>query len=272
MTVIALLADLHFGSVPPGLAEQLRQDLVRLAPDLVVIAGDLTLQWRRREFDEAKRWLTSLPSRFLALPGNHDLPESNLFERLFRPFSRYLNFIGQPLMPVYEDDRAFVLGLNTTASLQPTPRWREGVARRSDIANAGECFALAQPGKTRIVVTHHPLVAGERFLRAPPVRRAKGALDRFRSAGRRDPDVRLSAPELLPSSFAGRIEESSQLAHRHRCRPVFAASLTAFWLIDVQPDAVRLTLLQLRRSKLRAWRRSAVVSTGAGEIRRSEDA
>jgi 3',5'-cyclic AMP phosphodiesterase CpdA len=241
MTVIALLADLHFGSVPPGLAEQLRQDLVRLAPDLVVIAGDLTLQWRRREFDEAKRWLTSLPSRFLALPGNHDLPESNLFERLFRPFSRYLNFIGQPLMPVYEDDRAFVLGLNTTASLQPTPRWREGVARRSDIANAGECFALAQPGKTRIVVTHHPLVAGERFLRAPPVRHAKGALDRFAAQG-----VEILMSGYLHQSFAVELHRPhrgiiaigapTSLSTRIRGEP------NGFWLIDVQPDAVRLTL------------------------------
>ncbi|HEY7646589.1 MAG TPA: metallophosphoesterase [Hyphomicrobiales bacterium] len=241
MTVIALLADLHFGSVPPGLAEQLRQDLVRLAPDLVVIAGDLTLQWRRREFDEAKRWLTSLPSRFLALPGNHDLPESNLFERMFRPFSRYLKFIGQPLMPVYEDDTAFVLGLNTTASLPPTPRWREGVARRVDIANAGDCFALARPGKTRIVVTHHPLVAGEGFLRARPVRRAKGALDRFAAQG-----VEILMSGYLHQSFAVELRRPhggiiaigapTSLSTRIRGEP------NGFWLIDVQPDAVRLTL------------------------------
>lgn len=241
MTLIALLADPHFGSVPPGLAEQLRQDLVRLAPDLVVIAGDLTLQWRCREFDEAKRWMTSLPSRFLALPGNHDLPESNLFERLFRPFSRYRKFIGQPLMPVYENDRAFVLGLNTTARLQPTPRWREGVARRSDIAKAGKCFALAEPGKTRIVVTHHPLVAGEGFLRARPVRRAKGALDAFAAQG-----VEILMSGYLHQSFAVELRQPhggmiaigapTSLSTRIRGEP------NGFWLIDVQPDAVRLTL------------------------------
>ena len=241
MTMIALLADLHFGSVPPGLADQLRQDLVRLGPDLIVIAGDLTLQWRRREFDEAKRWMTSLPSRFLALPGNHDLPASNLFERLFRPFSRYSQFIGQPLMPVYENDGAFVLGLNTTASLQPTPRWREGVARRRDIKKAGECFARAQPGKTRIVVSHHPLVAGEGFLRGRPARRAKGALDAFAAQG-----VEILMSGYLHQSFVvelpqphGRmiaIGAPTSLSTRIRGEP------NGFWLVDVQPDAVRLTL------------------------------
>ena len=47
---IALAADLHFGSVPEGLADELRTLIDDQKPDVVVIAGDLTLRARRREF------------------------------------------------------------------------------------------------------------------------------------------------------------------------------------------------------------------------------
>lgn len=240
MTVIALLADLHFGSVPPGLAEQLRQDLVRLAPDLIVIAGDLTLQWRRREFEEARRWITSLPARFLVLPGNHDLPTNNIFERLFRPFARYAQCIGQPLMPVYENDRAFVLGLNTTSILQPTPRWQEGVARRGDVKRARKQLSAAPLDKTRIVVTHHPLVT-EGLLRARASRHAPRALDVFAAQG-----VEILMSGYLHQSFAVELRQPhsrmiavgapTSLSTRLRGEP------NGFWLVKVQPDELRLTL------------------------------
>ena len=128
MTRIALLADLHFGSVPEGLAKQLHADLERLTPDLIVIAGDMTLRSRQREFEEAKVWLETLRAPLLLLPGNHDLPVWNLVERFTRPFARYWRSVGHPLMPVFEDEQVVVVGLNTTASWQPTSDGRK--ARR----------------------------------------------------------------------------------------------------------------------------------------------
>ena len=65
---IALAADLHFGSVPEGLASKLRETIEAQNPDVAVIAGDLTLRARRREFEQAKAWLAQLSMPVLVLP------------------------------------------------------------------------------------------------------------------------------------------------------------------------------------------------------------
>ena len=107
MTRVALLADLHFGSVPPQLAEQLAHDLGRLQPDVIIVAGDLTMRSTSTEFADAKRWLDALAPPRLVLPGNHDLPVWNVFERFTTPFARYSRASGAKLMPVFEDDRSY---------------------------------------------------------------------------------------------------------------------------------------------------------------------
>ncbi|MFY9874471.1 MAG: metallophosphoesterase, partial [Rhodomicrobium sp.] len=117
---IALAADLHFGSVPEGLAEELRALIDGQKPDVVVIAGDLTLRARRREFEQAKVWLSAFEAPTLVLPGNHDLPYFNLVQRFRNPFHRYRHAAnGTGLMPVIEREDGMVLGLNTTRPWQP---------------------------------------------------------------------------------------------------------------------------------------------------------
>jgi 3',5'-cyclic AMP phosphodiesterase CpdA len=171
MTRIVLLADLHFGSVPIGLADRLCQAIAKLIPDVIVVAGDLTLRSRSAEFAEVKAWLATLPAPLMLLPGNHDLPFWNMFERFASPFARYAKATGAPLMPVFEDSECFVLGLNTTASWQPHMKWQEGMARRGDVAAAEKLLAAAPSEKLRIVATHHPLFKVEGLPRARPVRR-----------------------------------------------------------------------------------------------------
>lgn len=50
MTRLAHLSDLHFGTVPDGLAVALLDDLVAVGLDAAVIAGDLTMRARSREY------------------------------------------------------------------------------------------------------------------------------------------------------------------------------------------------------------------------------
>lgn len=177
MTRIALLADLHFGSVPPGLPEALHAAVSALAPDVIVVAGDLTLRSKRHEFAAARDWLKTLTAPLMLLPGNHDLPVWNVLERFRNPFARYARATDAPLMPVFEDKHCFILGLNTTASWQPHTRWQEGIARRADVAAAETLLAAAPLEKARIVATHHPLFPVEGLPRARPVRRVGQALD-----------------------------------------------------------------------------------------------
>ncbi len=241
MTQIALLADLHFGSVPEGLAEQLHADLERLGPDLIVIAGDMTLRSKRREFRQARAWLETLRVPLLLLPGNHDLPVWNLVERFTMPFARYTHSVGRPLMPVFEDESVFVVGLNTTASWQPNFRWQEGTARRRDIEAARRLLAEAPLNKTLMVATHHPLAPVEGFPRVRPARRAMRVLEMLNAMG-----VEMVMSGHIHQAFAIELQQSpgclvavgapTALSWRMRGEP------NGFWCIDVLPDRFKLTL------------------------------
>jgi 3',5'-cyclic AMP phosphodiesterase CpdA len=181
---IALAADLHFGSVPEGLAEELRTLIDAQEPDVVVIAGDLTLRARRREFEQARVWLSSFEAPTLVLPGNHDLPYFNLVQRFRNPFHRYHRAAnGTGLMPLIEREDGMVLGFNTTRSWQPHLRWQEGTARLRDIEAAKVALSAAPADQFKAVAAHHPLMEVPGLPRAEPVRRAKLALSAFAETG-----------------------------------------------------------------------------------------
>jgi 3',5'-cyclic AMP phosphodiesterase CpdA len=253
MTRIALLADLHFGTVPAGLAEQLRLELVRAEPDVIVVAGDLTMRSRTREFTESKAWLASLTAPLMLLPGNHDLPVWNVFERFTNPFARYAKATGAPLMPVFEDPECFVLGLNTTASWHPHFQWQEGIARRGDVLAAQKLLAAAPAAKLRIVATHHPLFKVAGLPRARPARRFEQALDMM---AREKVEVLMHGH--LHQQYALRclhgetqfltVGAPTALSSRVRGEP------NGYWLIEATRDRVVLTLHYLNEGGVFATR------------------
>jgi 3',5'-cyclic AMP phosphodiesterase CpdA len=241
MTRIALLADLHFGSVPAGLAEILSESLAKAAPDVIVVAGDLTMRSRTHEFEAGKAWLSTLPAPLMLLPGNHDLPVWNVFERFTNPFARYAKATGAPLMPVFEDARCFILGLNTTASWHPHLLWQEGIARRTDVLAARKLLAAAPAGKLRIVATHHPLFKVKQLPRSLPARRFEQALD-------------MLAAENVELLMHGHLHQQYALRCRHRDRqfltigaPTALSSRlrgepNGWWLIEAGAEDFALTL------------------------------
>lgn len=156
----SLVADLHFGSVPDGLAAALLSDIEADNPDLVIVAGDLTMRARRREFDAAREWLRSVDAQTMVLAGNHDLPYVNLWERFANPYKRFMAFTGADAEPFYETEGAAVVGLNTTRSWQPHLSWQEGIARKHSVIAGGAKLAAASPDAFRCVVSHHPLWLG----------------------------------------------------------------------------------------------------------------
>ena len=63
MRTLVHLSDLHFGRVDPALLAPLTEAVAAARPDVVVISGDLTQRARRRQFEEARRFLrTHLPA------------------------------------------------------------------------------------------------------------------------------------------------------------------------------------------------------------------
>ncbi len=239
---IALAADLHFGSVPEGLADELREELERQNPEIIVIAGDLTLRAKRKEFEEAAVWLRSLAPRPLVIPGNHDLSFWNIIRRFAYPFHRYRTAAGMStLMPVIERRGGMVLGFNTTGSWQPHLRWQEGVARRSDIEAAKDAFSSVPADRFKAVAAHHPFLKVSEVPRARPVRRARLALRAFAEAR---VDLIMSGHTHQSFAIETAIEgwpivavgAPTALSTRMRGEP------NGFWIIDAHPLKITCSL------------------------------
>ncbi len=260
MTRLALVADLHFGSVPEGLAEALRAELLAAAPDACLVAGDLTLRARRREFRAARRWLDQLPFPRLVVPGNHDLAAKNLMERFFRPYRRFQRVVRPEEQRTLRLPDCVVAGLNTVAPWQPHLRWAEGRVRRKDAAALAVELAGAPAGRLKIVLAHHPFAPVPDMARARPVRRAPTALSLFRAQG---VDLILSGHThqsyVLPLGHAGApmlaVGAPTALSWRTR------GEANGYWLIEITPEQLVLRL------RLRAGERFA---DGACRVHRIE--
>src|SRR5436309_7341748 len=124
------LSDIHFGRVDPALIDPLLDAVRRLAPDVVVVSGDLTQRARTGEFQEARAFLDRLPQPRIVVPGNHDVPLYNLYGRFVEQLARYRRHITDDLEPSYIDDEIAVLGTNTARSLT----WKGGRVNGRQIA------------------------------------------------------------------------------------------------------------------------------------------
>ncbi|MEA3064884.1 MAG: hypothetical protein QOJ27_1330 [Sphingomonadales bacterium] len=155
---IAHLSDLHFGSHDPKVVEGATAWLQEQQPDLVILSGDFTQRARLEQFRQASAWLNRLRSAgwpILAVPGNHDVPLYDVVTRFAAPLHRYRKYISNDLCPWFENDEVAVLGINTARSLT----FKDGRINRDQIALIRERFGAVAAGKTKILVTHHPLYA-----------------------------------------------------------------------------------------------------------------
>src|SRR5215213_4331020 len=104
MQTIAHVSDIHFGRVDARVVTALGHAITALAPDLVVVSGDLTQRARAQQFREARQFLDRLPRPLLVVPGNHDVPLFNLAARFVDPFGGYRRYIQEDLEPAYACD------------------------------------------------------------------------------------------------------------------------------------------------------------------------
>lgn len=72
--LIAQVSDIHFGERRHDheLVARCLSLLDAAAPDLILVAGDLTGEGYPEQYAEAKRFLDRLPAPWFAIPGNHD--------------------------------------------------------------------------------------------------------------------------------------------------------------------------------------------------------
>src|SRR5471032_1577415 len=129
MRTIVHLSDLHFGRVDAALLAPLRALVERLEPDVVVVSGDLSQRARSSEFIAARHFLDTLPQPQIVVPGNHDVPLYNVFQRVLSPLGKYLSIVTSDLEPSYIDDEIAVVGVNTARSLT----WKRGSIDRHQV-------------------------------------------------------------------------------------------------------------------------------------------
>jgi 3',5'-cyclic AMP phosphodiesterase CpdA len=151
--VLAHLSDLHFGRSDARRVSSLVSVLGELRPDLIVISGDLTQRARPAQFREARAFLDALAAPVLAVPGNHDVPLWNLYQRFFSPLGRYRRYIDRDTEPAYRDGEIVVLGVNTARGAT----LKSGRLAARQIARARAGLRALDARAVKVVVAHHPL-------------------------------------------------------------------------------------------------------------------
>jgi len=153
MRKIVHISDIHFGRVDQATVEPLVRATVEVAPDLVVVSGDLTQRGRASQFREARAFLDGLPGPQLVVPGNHDVPFYDVVSRFAMPLRNYRRFVTNDLEPAFADAEIVVQGINTARSLT----LKNGRINRAQVERVSKRFAAAPAGCVKILVTHHPL-------------------------------------------------------------------------------------------------------------------
>jgi 3',5'-cyclic AMP phosphodiesterase CpdA len=159
MTRILHLSDPHFGAVDNDIAEIFLQTANAMKPDMSILSGDLTMRARRTELAAARAFIDRLPTPHLIIPGNHDIPLINQpYDRFFRSFKRYQDFIARDLEPELIVDGIHVVSLNSSRAFGFHADWSEGRLSHRQLSQMQHQFRNSPPGRRRILVLHHPLL------------------------------------------------------------------------------------------------------------------
>lgn len=210
MTHLLHISDTHFGTEQTPVMQAFEAHVKDHGADLVVLSGDITQRAKCTQFASAQAFIKRIKNygvpEVLAIPGNHDIPMFNLLARIFSPYGYYRLYIDSNLAPIFENDDALIIGLNTT---HPKRR-KDGKVTARQIEEVAERLQKCDPKKLRIVVAHQPfgsIVASDlRNLQFG----ARAALERWAASGL---DVvmggHIHLPYVLPLStqYAGLSKE-----------------------------------------------------------------
>ena len=238
MRNIVHLSDLHFGACDATLLAPLLRRVRQLEPHLVVVSGDLTQRARAAQFREARQYLDQLPSPQIVVPGNHDIPLYNVFQRFFSPLDKYRRYINPDLEPAYIDDEIAVVGVNTARSLT----FKRGRINEEQVQRVHAILDPIDERVTKIIVTHHPFDLPDSQSERDIVKRADMAMQMFADGGA---DILLaghihvthtgdtSARYKIEGFAALVVQAGTAISTRHR------GETNSFNFLCVESDAVR---------------------------------
>jgi 3',5'-cyclic AMP phosphodiesterase CpdA len=253
MTTLVHLSDLHFGRVDERLLDPLVAAVVAVAPDVVVVSGDLTQRARTAEFEAAGRFLDRLPRPRIVVPGNHDVPLYNVLDRALRPVAAFRRFIEAEPMPRFVDDRVAVVGLNTARSMVV----KNGRVNERQLAALRGLLEPLPAGVVRVVVTHHPFDAGEGMDPRDRIGRAALGMRTFADCG---VDVLLSGH--LHATWSGQSGLSARVLEGYGALAVSAGTATSTRL-RAEPN--EFNVLRLAKTRVLVQRQAWDAARGAFE-------
>ncbi len=147
---IVQMSDIHVGAglFRPDLLSSAIEETNALSPDLVVVAGDLTTEGYRWEFEEAKGYLDRLdcPNVVVAM-GNHDARHVG-----YRHFEEFFGMREEVVTVRAPDGEAKVVVLDSTK-----PDIDEGEVGREHYAWIDSEFRGWDKGPKILVIHHHIL-------------------------------------------------------------------------------------------------------------------
>lgn len=148
------LSDPHFGTEVPPVVEAVVQLAEALAPDVIVLSGDVTQRARRAQFAAAQRFVARLPAAHrIVIAGNHDVPLFDVPTRALGPYRHFQRYFGAELEPTLVREDLQLLAVRTTR------RWRHkhGEVGDEQIRRVAAALRTARPEQLRIVVVHQPM-------------------------------------------------------------------------------------------------------------------
>jgi Icc protein len=148
---IVQISDIHVGSglFRPELLDAAIEETNALEPDLVAIAGDLTMEGYRWEFEEAKGYLDRLDcENVVVVPGNHDAKNVG-----YRHFEEFFGLREGAVTLTVPEGEAKIVALDSTK-----PDLDEGEIGREHYAWIDSEFRNWDRGP-KIVIVHHHILA-----------------------------------------------------------------------------------------------------------------
>ena len=157
-TTIMQIADIHFGAVDEAAIAAVHAMEEEIAPDLVLVCGDITQRGRTEEYKDAHAWFKGFASPILAMPGNHDAPYYSPIERLATPYARFEEYVGSLSLPDYIDEHVAILPYNSARAVQASLDWSTGAVDLDDLRKLVTRFKVEAPGRLHMLACHHPMI------------------------------------------------------------------------------------------------------------------
>ena len=235
---IVQISDIHVGSglFRPELLEAAIEETNALEPNLVAIAGDLTMEGYRWEFREAKDYLDRLEcENVVVVPGNHDAKNVG-----YRHFEEFFGLREGAVTVNVPEGEAKIVALDSTK-----PDLDEGEIGREHYAWIDSEFRNWERGPKIVIVHHHILAVPGTGRDVNNLRDAGDVMAIFREL---KVDMVLSGHRHVPYvwSISGVRVVHSGTASSMRVRGTMPPSYN---VIEIDDQSVRITLKQPAKGK-----------------------